>query len=65
MAFEEINVLGRDWLLVEEYLIKEKETAVQVLCSDISPDETNKVRGRIVFIDKMLKKAESIRKNPR
>jgi hypothetical protein len=62
-AFEQINVMGRDWLLIQEFLEEQKAIAVQVLCAagtDI--DETNRLRGRIMFIDMMLKKAESVRK---
>lgn len=60
--FAQINVFSSDWLKIEGYLEEQKAVAVQTLCSDIGPDETNRLRGRILFIDMMLKKAESLRK---
>lgn len=59
-AFDQINFNGRDWGLMKQYLEKELSIATDVMCQNIDHDETNRLRGRILFINMMLKRAEAL-----
>jgi hypothetical protein len=62
-AFDHINFNGRDWGLMKQYLEDQKRIAVDILCApNTGQDETNSIRGRILFINLMLKKGEFLAK---
>lgn len=58
-SFDQINFHSRDWALMRDYLEQEAKTAMEIMCQDLSIDEVNRLRGRILFIKMMLKRAES------
>lgn len=62
MSFDTINFHSADWNKIKEYLEDQKAIAINVLCSDLDPVETNKQRGKLIFIQQMLNRAERIQK---
>lgn len=61
-AFDQINFNSRDWGLMKQYLEDQLDTAMDVMCQNIDQDETNRLRGRILFINMMLKRADFLSK---
>lgn len=43
------------------YFEEQLKTAMDLMCQDLSIDDVNKLRGRVLFINTMLKRAERIR----
>lgn len=60
--FDTVNFHGADWAKIKAYLLEQKDIAINVLCSDLDPVETNKQRGKLIFIQQMLNRAERITK---
>lgn len=60
-AFDQVNFNGRDWSLIKQYLEEQLKTGMDFLCrADLDINDTNLMRGRIIFINMMLKRAELI-----
>lgn len=49
-----ISLYGPDWLAIKEWLQIEREHLVSKIIADKDQDETNKLRGAIELIDKLL-----------
>lgn len=60
--FDTINFTSAEWAKMKAYLEEQKGIAINVLCSDLDPVETNKQRGKLIFIQQMLNRAERIQK---
>lgn len=51
---ESINFEGRDWSILREWLRYEIDSATYMLCGNITHDESNKLRGKILFAKTIL-----------
>lgn len=60
--FDQVNFQGRDWGLMKQYLEEQLQTSMEYMCTDLSIDDVNKLRGRILFINTLLKRADLILK---
>lgn len=49
-----ISLYGPDWLAIKEWLQIEREHLVSKIIAGKDQDETNKLRGAIELIDKLL-----------
>lgn len=49
-----VSLYGSDWLAIKEWLEIEREHAVAKLCKAATWDDSNKHRGAIEMIDKLL-----------
>lgn len=49
-----LNYHGQDWVILRTYLSERMESCMSRLCSDLSLDETNKVRGELSAIRDIL-----------
>jgi hypothetical protein len=49
-----VNFHSHDWLVLRTFILAKVESCVAKLCSDLSQDETSKVRGELVAYREML-----------
>lgn len=62
-ALTQVNVFGADWQHLKAYLEYEKDIAMQIVCGvGCNPEETERMRGKIMFIKTLLAQAEAIAK---
>lgn len=61
---EDINFAGKDWYLIKGLLHEKLDMLTSMLCGDISHDESNKIRGQILFAKTLLGLEQSARSKP-
>lgn len=49
-----INFTGHDWQAIKAFLMEKLDTSSSLLCSDLSHDESNKIRGTILLAKTIL-----------